>query len=616
MSRILLNLGTGARKLSGFLNVGPDAGADLQWDVTQGLPFPDGSVGGIACDHVLELLPRPQAAALLREMRRVLSPDGALRVATPDLDAALALPAERAGLEEAGLGWVRTRAELLNASLREGGRRWIYDEEDLTALARAAGLVSLGRRAGADSEIPELAVLEGREGTLVLELAPRSRFVGEEVLPLVSILIPGYRRTYLRECLESALGQTYPNIEVVLSDDCPTDDVREAMEPYLSDPRVRYRRNPVRDGIGNHLGALSLANGELIKFLNDDDVLLPRCVERMVEVLRERPEVTLVTSHRQQVDARGAYLPDIAATQRIVPQDAVIPGENVAEVLLASKLNFIGEPTTPMFRHADVEHLRPHPFSMAGVEVRFECDVALWSSLLGQGDFVYLPETLSLFRRHGEQAQLQPENLRLGDSERPGMLKHALRMGYFTRGKPKPLAPRPLREAEACACDPDVFHPAAPALELGGGREVRLLCVPDWRDAGWAEALLPFLRAFSAADPVSLVVRVEPAMPGPVHATVAALQGAMDAVGIAGGEAPDIVVEASEIPAPARGGLYTAVSALLPLPGREAERVEREARACGLPVVAAATSEAVTGEVARLLESTAAAIAPAPAPLS
>lgn len=610
MSRILLNVGRETPKLPGFVHLAPGPDADLPWDADRPLPFPDGSVGGIVCDHVLERLPRPGALALLRECRRVLRRDGVLRVATPDLGAVLERIGEgwleRPTVAEDDLPWVRSRAEYLNAELRGEGRHWTYDAEDLEALARAAGLVPLGRD-GAASALPELGAVTGGPRTLVLELAPRARFAGSGAdAPLVSILVPAYRPTFLRECLDSALGQTYANVEVLVSDDCPTDAVRREMEAYLDHPRLHYARNPVRGGLESHLFLLSRASGEYVKFLCDDDVLLPSCVERMAEVLAARPEVTLVTSHRQQVDARGAFLPDIAATRRIVAADAVVAGENVAEVLLATKLNFIGEPSTPMFRRADVQHLRPHAFSMAGVEVRFECDVALWASLLSQGDFVYLTDTLSLFRRHGEQAQLQPDSLEIAQAEAPSMLRHAKRMGFFTRGAPQGLAARPLHPGNEAACDPRVFHPDAAPVELGGGREVRLLCIPDWRDPRWTRTVLPFLRAFSAEDPVSLVVRVEPPMQGPLHVAVAALQAAMAEAGVAEDAAPDLILEASEIAPDARGGLYTAATALLPADGPDRERIVREARACGLPVVAAEAPEALAAAVASLLESLAA----------
>ncbi|HLH78917.1 MAG TPA: glycosyltransferase family A protein [Chthonomonas sp.] len=65
---------------------------------------------------------------------------------------------------------------------------------------------------------------------------------------LVSVIIPTYNRNhYLKMAIQSALAQTYPHIEVIVSDNCSTQNVEEVVAAF-NDPRVRFRRNPTNIG--------------------------------------------------------------------------------------------------------------------------------------------------------------------------------------------------------------------------------------------------------------------------------------------------------------------------------------------------------------------------------
>src|SRR5204863_8507479 len=132
------------------------------------------------------------------------------------------------------------------------------------------------------------------------------------------------------------------------------------------DPRVSYEWNTEKlGGTGNYLRCLERARGPFIKFLNDDDVLAPSCVERMVAVLRAEPDVTLVTSRRQCIDEHGNFLPDNYYTRKVADFDSVFEGTAYAACMLAYG-NCVGEPTTTMFRKEDASWVRPHFMSFGG----------------------------------------------------------------------------------------------------------------------------------------------------------------------------------------------------------------------------------------------------------
>ena len=96
--------------------------------------------------------------------------------------------------------------------------------------------------------------------------------------PLVSILIPAYNERFFAEALASARAQAYPALEIVVLDDSPGEAIERAVR-QASDGRVRYARNRERRGFhGNFTACFQQARGEYVKFLNDDDRLLPQCV--------------------------------------------------------------------------------------------------------------------------------------------------------------------------------------------------------------------------------------------------------------------------------------------------------------------------------------------------
>lgn len=284
--------------------------------------------------------------------------------------------------------------------------------------------------------------------------------------PLVSILIPAYNPRYFPFALDSALAQTYPAIEVVVCDDCPTDAIQAIASTYAGDSRVRYCRNERNLCRENYVKCFLLARGEYIKFLNDDDALKPDCVSRMVEILEHHPDVTLVTSHRQRIDAAGAELPDDATTARVVGEDSVIDGMSAIACVLGWRLNFIGEPSTAMFRRRDAD-AQPDLMSLNGQKVPWNVDVALYANLLAKGALAYLTETLSSYRSHPEQQQKGPDNAKYTGIAWTMMREFAVRRGMQWSESPSLLA-RPLNSLTR-----PVAAPRANCEPAGSGWTVR-----------------------------------------------------------------------------------------------------------------------------------------------
>jgi GT2 family glycosyltransferase len=115
--------------------------------------------------------------------------------------------------------------------------------------------------------------------------------------PLVSIVVPAYNGAqYLRESLDSILGQTYRCTEVIVMDDASTDAAPEILRAYVdADERVRVHRQRENRGIfGNINTGIALASGDLIAIHHADDVYEPEILSRQVEYLRRHPDVGAV----------------------------------------------------------------------------------------------------------------------------------------------------------------------------------------------------------------------------------------------------------------------------------------------------------------------------------
>src|SRR5206468_13114174 len=126
------------------------------------------------------------------------------------------------------------------------------------------------------------------------------------MIPAVSVVIAthNYGR-YLSSALDSALGQTFRDTEIVVVDDGSTDDTPAVVQPYLRDPRVAYHRTE-RQGQprAKNLG-ISLSHAPLIAFLDADDIWLPAKLERQLPLFAADQEVAVVYSRRLMIDAEG-----------------------------------------------------------------------------------------------------------------------------------------------------------------------------------------------------------------------------------------------------------------------------------------------------------------------
>lgn len=219
-------------------------------------------------------------------------------------------------------------------------------------------------------------------------------------MPRVSICIPSYKPKHFEICLASAVAQTFMDTEIIVSDDCPADDIRQICEKF---PKVQYSRNPNPGARNNLLRLLSLAQGEYIKVLLDDDILHPFCVQYLLQTLESSKShnTRLAFSPRGTIDTNNILTGTINFLNIAGPGASIMNGPQAIALMASNCLNFVGEFSTVMFRKADVERLPGHSLlDFPHTDTRALGDVAAWINLAEMGNIAIHPETLSYFRQH------------------------------------------------------------------------------------------------------------------------------------------------------------------------------------------------------------------------
>lgn len=213
-------------------------------------------------------------------------------------------------------------------------------------------------------------------------------------MPRITIVIPTFnRRALLEEAVRSALAQTWPDLEVLVSDNASDDGTEAAMAPFRADPRFRYHRQPTNLGmVGNWRSAVvDQATGDWFVILSDDDLLLePGYLEKAMGLVARHPGVVLVyaggwvvneTTGRRKVlrlpfgeVARGVEV--FASRDRVRPVDFTL--------------------CNVLFRRDLALSLQPFgdPFDIC-------CDSRLFLEMCLHGDVGVIHDLVSLYRIHG-----------------------------------------------------------------------------------------------------------------------------------------------------------------------------------------------------------------------
>lgn len=283
--------------------------------------------------------------------------------------------------------------------------------------------------------------------------------------PLVSVIMPTYNGAeFVGESIESVLGQTYDSIELVVVDDGSTDGTPDVVAAYekrhpgrIRLERKREQRGPCR----RRNDAIDLARGELIAWLDQDDLWLPEKTEREVGVLLARPEVGLVYSGYEAFDSESGETLPWRDRESEAEGDVLVP--------LFVRGCFVAS-LTAVFRR---EVLTRRAMRLREADFSFGDDYYLWLALSLDWQVALVDEVLARYRRHPRNESLRlggtnfhlrriellrefladfPEAAsRLGPWRRRGLARHYLRAASFEAASSRSRAAAPALRAFALA---------------------------------------------------------------------------------------------------------------------------------------------------------------------
>jgi len=212
--------------------------------------------------------------------------------------------------------------------------------------------------------------------------------------PKVTVCLPTYNsREFLTQAIDSILEQTFTDFELIISDDCSTDNTPEVIRSYLQkDSRIKYLQNSKNLGLfPNWNRCLESASGEYITVFAQDDVMLPRNLEQKVKILDKYRNVGLVTSSIIVVDSENNYLNWDWANYA---EDSLVNGEEWTRKNLG-EANPICCPFVLMRRQV-LEKVG----GKFNDNYDFAADLELWLRIGLVADLYFLKEVLGYYRWH------------------------------------------------------------------------------------------------------------------------------------------------------------------------------------------------------------------------
>jgi len=258
--------------------------------------------------------------------------------------------------------------------------------------------------------------------------------------PLVSMIVTSYNHArFILETLESVKAQTYRNTELIIVDDCSSDDSVAIIERWLHENKVQCTLIPHQknQGICKSLNeALTLTTGKYISMIASDDVWLPDKIEHQVGIMESQPEtVGVVYSDAFQMDENGHPL-----TGRLIASCRDLP-ERPQGQILSSLLegNFIGGQTALIRRNC---------YDKVGLydeSLPWE-DWDMWMRMARHYSFLYSPTPSVKYRVHEKSFSHSDPARMLKDSFR--ICLKQLGLGDLTEDQRATLTGTLLKQAE------------------------------------------------------------------------------------------------------------------------------------------------------------------------
>jgi hypothetical protein len=231
-------------------------------------------------------------------------------------------------------------------------------------------------------------------------------------LPTVSVVIPNYNHArYLPHRIESVLQQTYPATEILLLDDCSTDDSRSVIAHYAAqDARIRVVLNEQNSGstFRQWNKGIALAQGDYVWLAESDDAADPRFLQTLVSQLEAHPAAGLAYTDSWSMDPEGQVhgtgrylLEELDAS--LFCHDFVLPGRELVRRFMAYR-NIVPNASAVLMRRTALQAVGAAP-----EHLRVAGDWWFWVQYFMQTQVVFVAEPLNYFRFHRRNVRTRTE---------------------------------------------------------------------------------------------------------------------------------------------------------------------------------------------------------------
>jgi glycosyltransferase involved in cell wall biosynthesis len=228
--------------------------------------------------------------------------------------------------------------------------------------------------------------------------------------PAFSVVIPAYNATEtVGATIESVLGQTRDDFELIVVDDGSSDETPEIVRSFQTDPRVRLIEQANQGTAGARNTGAAEAGGDWVSFLDNDDLWMPAYLERIGEALESTPAAGFAYADGWLVDERSRRVHRRTALE-ILGAPAVQPATPQDFLRCLVDRTFIRSATT--IRRDVFEQVGPFDVELSGVD-----DFDLWAKILAAGHTAVQAEGMLLVYRDRPDS-LSKDALRMAEGRR------------------------------------------------------------------------------------------------------------------------------------------------------------------------------------------------------